>query len=86
MVVKPLAIPRKDRHSEKIFIGGESVAPVAGIVFDEVDLAAAVQSTLDFCLTSDNCTEQFENRVLKTFRMGQAPMTNSESWILGQSK
>lgn len=68
-----------ERHPKKIFIPGESVIPVTGKVFAEEELAAAVQASLDFWLTSGPYTEQFESRFAKTVGMRQAFMVNSGS-------
>lgn len=66
-------------HPAKEFVPGESAVPVTGKVFGEEELTAAVNSSLDFWLTSGPYTEKFESRFAKTVGMRHAFMVNSGS-------
>jgi CDP-6-deoxy-D-xylo-4-hexulose-3-dehydrase len=66
-------------HPEKEFVPGESVIPVTGKVFGIEELTAAVNSSLDFWLTSGPYTETFESRFAKIVGMRHAYMVNSGS-------
>ena len=68
-----------NRHPFKEFIAGETAIPVTGKVFGEPELIAAVESGLDFWLTSGPYTEKFESRFAKTVGMRHAFMVNSGS-------
>lgn len=67
------------RHPNNQFIAGETAIPVTGKVFGEPELTAAVESSLDFWLTSGPYTEKFESRFAKTVGMRHAFMVNSGS-------
>jgi CDP-6-deoxy-D-xylo-4-hexulose-3-dehydrase len=66
-------------HADNDFIPGESVVPVTGKVFGETEIAAAVQASSDFWLTSGPFTEKFESRFARTVGMRHALMVNSGS-------
>ena len=66
-------------HPEKVFVPGESAVPVTGKVFGVEELTAAVNSSLDFWLTSGPYTEKFESRLAKTVGVRHAYMVNSGS-------
>jgi CDP-6-deoxy-D-xylo-4-hexulose-3-dehydrase len=66
-------------HPSKDFVAGESAVPVTGKVFGVEELTAAVNSSLDFWLTSGPYTEKFESRFAKTVGMRHAFMVNSGS-------
>lgn len=68
-----------ERHPSLPFNPGETAVPVTGKVFGEPELAAAVNSSLDFWLTSGPYTEKFESRFAKTVGMRHAFMVNSGS-------
>ena len=85
VIVKHVARDLKDRHTERVFNPDVPIVPVAGKVFGREDLTTAVQSDVDFCLTSGIYTKQFERRIAKNLRMNLAFMTNSKLWVLGQS-
>jgi CDP-6-deoxy-D-xylo-4-hexulose-3-dehydrase len=68
-----------NRHPNRKFIAGETAIPVTGKVFGEPELMAAVESSLDFWLTSGPYTEKFESRFAKTVGMRHAFMVNSGS-------
>ncbi len=67
------------RHPSHPFIPGESPVPVTGKVFGKEELAAAVEASLDFWLTSGPYAEKFESRFAKTVGMRHAFMVNSGS-------
>ena len=66
-------------HPVKEFVPGESPVPVTGKVFGVEEITAAVNSSLDFWLTSGPYTEKFESRFAKTVGMRHAHMVNSGS-------
>jgi CDP-6-deoxy-D-xylo-4-hexulose-3-dehydrase len=66
-------------HPLNEFVPGESAVPVTGKVFGVEELTAAVNSSLDFWLTSGPYTEKFENRFAKIVGMRHAFMVNSGS-------
>lgn len=67
------------KHSAATFLPGETPVPVTGKVFGAPELKAAVESSLDFWLTSGPYTEKFESRFAKTVGMRHAFMVNSGS-------
>ncbi len=68
-----------ERHPITPFIPGESTIPVTGKVFGKEELTAAVESSLDFWLTSGPYTKKFQSRFAKTVGMRHAFMVNSGS-------
>lgn len=66
-------------HPSRDFIPGESAVPVTGKVFGETEIAAAIQASTDFWLTSGPYTEKFESRFAKMVGMRHAFMVNSGS-------
>lgn len=79
MIAELVAAAMKERHPPKLFVPGESVIPISGKVFGEPELAAAVQASLDFWLTSGPYSEKFESRLAKTVGMRDSFMVNSGS-------
>jgi CDP-6-deoxy-D-xylo-4-hexulose-3-dehydrase len=69
----------QELHTPSGFIPGESSVPVTGKVFGKEEIAAAVNASLDFWLTSGPYTEKFESRFAKTVGMRGAYMVNSGS-------
>jgi CDP-6-deoxy-D-xylo-4-hexulose-3-dehydrase len=69
----------KERHQKKAFIAGETHIPVTGKVFGAPEIAAAVEASLDFWLTSGPYTQEFESRFAKLNGMRHAYMVNSGS-------
>lgn len=61
------------------FEPGLSAAPVSGRVFDHQDLAAIVDSGLDFWLTAGRFAELFEHRFAKFLGVREARLVNSGS-------
>lgn len=65
-------------HKSKSYSKGDPV-PVSGRVYDEEDLTALVDSSLDFWLTSGKYAEKFEKDFAKFFGLRSALLTNSGS-------
>jgi CDP-6-deoxy-D-xylo-4-hexulose-3-dehydrase len=68
-----------ERHAPRAFVPGESAIPVTGKVFGAPEMAAAVQASLDFWLTSGPYTEKFESEFARTVGMRHSFMVNSGS-------
>lgn len=69
----------KDRHQVKKFIPGTTPVPVTGKVYGSEEIAAAIESSLDFWLTAGPYTEKFEKSIAKIVGMRNAHMVNSGS-------
>lgn len=67
------AFPKSD------FIPGKSPVPVSGKVFDAEDLAALVDASLDFWLTTGRFAEQFERNFAQWVGVNHAFLVNSGS-------
>jgi CDP-6-deoxy-D-xylo-4-hexulose-3-dehydrase len=63
----------------KEFVGGRSVAPVSGRVFDADELATLVDSSLDFWLTTGRYAAIFEREFAKLMQVRYALLVNSGS-------
>jgi CDP-4-dehydro-6-deoxyglucose reductase, E1 len=61
------------------FIPGHTAVPVSGRVFDDQELTALVDCSLDFWLTSGRYTSQFETEFAKTMGLRYALLVNSGS-------
>lgn len=61
------------------FVPGETLIPVSGRVFDAPDVAALVDSALDFWLTTGRFAEQFEREFARYFGLRHALLVNSGS-------
>lgn len=57
-----------EEHTRRPFVAGESPVPVSGRVFDADDVAALVDSSLDFWLTAGRYARTFESELAE--RMG----------------
>jgi len=79
MIAQLVAVAMKERHTPAEFVAGETTIPVAGKVFGEPELTAAVQASLDFWLTAGPYSENFESRLAKTVGMRHSFMVNSGS-------
>ncbi|HUW88525.1 MAG TPA: lipopolysaccharide biosynthesis protein RfbH [Candidatus Paceibacterota bacterium] len=79
MIAQLVAVAMKERHASSEFIAGQTTIPVAGKVFGEPELTAAVQASLDFWLTAGPYSENFESRLAKTVGMRHSFMVNSGS-------
>ncbi len=67
------AFPPKD------FVAGETPVPVAGRVFDAVDIQTLVDASLDFWLTTGRFAAQFEKEFAAFFGLRHAILVNSGS-------
>lgn len=61
------------------FVPGTSPVPVSGRVFDATDMAALMEATLDFWLTTGRFAEIFEKRFAATVGVRHALLCNSGS-------
>lgn len=61
------------------FVPGKSVVPVSGKVFDDAELVALVDSSLDFWLTAGRFADQFERDFAAFFGTRFSLLTNSGS-------
>src|SRR3954469_838661 len=67
------------RWPKKKFIAGQSAAPVSGRVFDDDELVALVDSSLDFWLTAGRYAGQFEAEFADLMGVRFALLVNSGS-------
>ena len=67
------------RTQEKEFIPGKTHVRYAGRVFDEKEIQAAVEASLDFWLTEGRFTEEFQSELASTVGVEYATLTNSGS-------
>ena len=67
------------RFKQKTFIPGSSTVPCAGRVYDEEEVIAAVESSIDFWLTLGPYGEAFEQALTKKLGVNHAILTNSGS-------
>jgi len=67
------------QHSEKEFVPGESQVYYAGRVFDDREIANAVEASLDFWLTAGRFSESFESDFADYFGVSDAILVNSGS-------
>jgi CDP-4-dehydro-6-deoxyglucose reductase, E1 len=66
-------------HQRPVFEPGKSRVPYAGRVYDENDMAALADSSLDFWLTAGPFAEKFERRMRKFFDSRDFILVNSGS-------
>lgn len=78
-VIKLAQKAMRDRHQVKKFIPGTTPVPVTGKVYGSEEIAAAIESSLDFWLTAGPYTEKFERSIAKIIGMRNAHMVNSGS-------
>ncbi len=71
---RPAADPTPPR-----FIPGQTTVPYAGRVFDEKEVVAAVDSTLDFWLTLGQHGEELQRRLAQTLGVRRSLLVNSGS-------
>src|SRR5438874_7064546 len=69
----------RTRHKAGPFVPGESKVPYAGRVFDEEEVAAAVNAVLDFWLTLGPECEAFERELADYVGVRNALVVNSGS-------
>lgn len=67
------------KQTEQAFIPGTSPIPYAGRVFDEREMIALVDASLDFWLTTGRYAEQFERGLAEFLGMKYCLLTNSGS-------
>jgi CDP-6-deoxy-D-xylo-4-hexulose-3-dehydrase len=67
------------KQTERTFIPGTSPIPYAGRVFDEKEMIALVDASLDFWLTTGRYAEQFEKGLAEFVGMKYCLLTNSGS-------
>jgi len=66
-------------HREKPFIPGKTPVRYAGRVFDEKEIQALVEASLDFWLTSGRFADEFESKLAGYFGVSDALLVNSGS-------
>jgi len=69
----------RERLAAETFRAGESVVPVSGRVYDEEEVVAAVDASLDFWLTLGPYGERFERTLATTVGARHAILVNSGS-------
>ena len=69
----------KTRTTEKPFIPGKTPIRYAGRVFDEKEIQAAVEASLDFWLTEGRFAEEFQCELAEKIGVEYALLTNSGS-------
>jgi CDP-6-deoxy-D-xylo-4-hexulose-3-dehydrase len=67
------------RDSKRTYIHGKTPVPYAGRVFDEKEIQAAVEASLDFWLTEGRFTEEFQAELAARVGVEYAILTNSGS-------
>ncbi len=70
---------RVQRAEETPFVPGESRVPYGGRVFDEKEICALVDSSLDFWLTYGRYSRQFERKLADILKVKYALLVNSGS-------
>jgi CDP-6-deoxy-D-xylo-4-hexulose-3-dehydrase len=66
-------------YEERTFVAGEDPVPVSGRVFDERELVALVDASLDFWLTSGRYAARFEKEFAAWFGVRECILVNSGS-------
>lgn len=69
----------KTGTTEKTFIPGKTPIRYAGRVFDEKEIQAAVEASLDYWLTEGRFAEEFQVEIAETIGVDYALLTNSGS-------
>lgn len=69
----------QERHGVQPFVPGVNKVPYAGRVFDEEEMAAAVDTLLDFWLTLGPQGDAFERELAQYVGVGHALLVNSGS-------
>ncbi len=69
----------RERLGRETFVPGESVVPCAGRVYDEADVLAAVEASLDFWLTLGPYGERFGRALADKLGARHVVLTNSGS-------
>jgi len=68
----------KHKKNDKLFVAGDRI-PYAGRVFDDKEIAALVDSSLDFWLTTGRYAERFEKEFADFLGVKHCSLTNSGS-------
>jgi CDP-6-deoxy-D-xylo-4-hexulose-3-dehydrase len=66
-------------YEDRAFVPGEDSVPVSGRVFDENELVALVDSSLDFWLTTGRYADRFEREFARWFGIRECILVNSGS-------
>ena len=66
-------------HSNRNFVPGQTTVPVAGRVYDDLDIKSLVSSSLDFWLTTGRFNNEFEKQLATFLGISEAITTNSGS-------
>jgi CDP-6-deoxy-D-xylo-4-hexulose-3-dehydrase len=69
----------KTRATEKTFVPGKTPIRYAGRVFDEKEIKAAVEASLDFWLTEGRFTKEFQHELAEKVGVKYALLVNSGS-------
>ena len=74
-----VALFHQTRSAKQEFIPGKTPVRYAGRVFDEKEIQAAVEASLDFWLTEGRFTEEFQSELAAKVGVEYAILTNSGS-------
>ncbi len=66
-------------YAPREFVPGDDAVPVSGRVFDERELVALVDASLDFWLTSGRYAQRFEREFARWFGLRECVLVNSGS-------
>jgi len=69
----------KTRTTEKAFVPGKTPIRYAGRIFDEKEIQAAVEASLDFWLTEGRFANQFQTELASKIGVKHASLVNSGS-------
>ncbi len=69
----------KESSKEKAFVPGNTLIRYAGRIYDEKEVKAAVESSLDFWLTEGRFVSEFQNRLAEKVGVKSAILVNSGS-------
>ena len=69
----------RTKKADKIFVPGETPIRYAGRVYDEKEIQAAVEASLDFWLTEGRFARQFETEFSAMIGVKHALLVNSGS-------
>ncbi len=66
-------------HARKAFVPGQTPVPCAGKVFDEKEICASIDASLDFWLTAGRYAAEFEEKFASVVGRKHCSLTNSGS-------
>lgn len=69
----------KNKYLNKKFIPGQTPVPCAGKVFDEKEICASIDASMDFWLTAGRYAQEFEEKFSKIIGRKYCSLTNSGS-------